>query len=208
MAIIHKATLLPGKLDLLSEYLKTDSELASHVGDDLSQIGAYRFDDPAGQVGLETHILTSSSGAILQIPVMYRNDPLEGAEAAFLGSMEHSVLGTRWVYDACIDPIYAGELLRTILTGATEVEEIVETAEGQVPRDSTVKVRGSGSGDSSPHVVSVSVERSGTDTRIATGDHQLVVARLLAEGDTQAALHLSGRWADRDEPILLAHVAG
>lgn len=207
MAIIHKATLLPGKLDLLREYVKNDDTLSGHVGDDLRQLGAYRFDDPAGQVGIETHLLTSSSGAILQIPVVYRNEAWEGAEDASLGTMEHSVLGTRWVYDACIDPIYAGELLRAILTGGTEVAEIIESPDGQVPRDPTANVRGSGSGDSAPHVVAVSVERSGTDSRIATGDHVVVVPRVLSEGEAPSELHLRGSWADRDGDITLAQLA-
>lgn len=207
MAIIHKATLLPGKLDLLREHLKNDDALFAHVGDDLRQLGSYRFDDPAGHVGIETHVLTSASGAVLQIPVVYRNEAFEGAEDAFLGTMEHSVLGTRWVYDACVDPIYAGELLRTILTGGSEVAEMIETPDGQVSRDPTVNVRGSGSGDSSPHVVAVSVERSGTDVHIATGEHVIVVPRVLSEGDAPAELHLRGSWADRDGDITLAQLA-
>lgn len=207
MAILHKATLLPSKLDLLREYLTTQSPLSEHVGDDLVQVGSYRFDDPAGQVGIETHVLTSSTGDVLQVPVMYRNDPLEGAEGAFVGTMEHSVLGTRWVYDACIDPIYAGELLRTILTGGTEVDQYYETPDGQEPRESTVQVRGTGSGESSPHVMSISVERSATASRISTGDHTLVVPHVLIEGEAPAELHLTGTWEARDGDIILARLA-
>lgn len=206
MAIIHKATLLPGKIDLLREYLKNESSLSPHVGDDLSQIGAYRFDDPAGQVGVETHVLTSSSGALIQVPVVYRNEQLEGAEQSFLGTMEHSVLGTRWVYEACIDPIYATELLRTILTGGTEVDEMVETPEGQVARETTVQVLGSGSSGSAPHVMAVAVERVGTVSHISTGDYKLTVPHLLTEGDAPSAPHLVGRWADRESAITLAHI--
>lgn len=206
MAIIHQATLLPGKLDLLRDYLARHDALAPHVGDDLVQLGAYRFDDPAGVVGIETHVLSSNSGDLLQIPVVYRNESLDRAEASFVGTMEHSVLGTRWVYDACIDPIYVNELLRAILTGGTEVEEVVDTPDGPVPRDPSATVRGSGAGESSPHVVSVSVEGLGTESVISTGDHTVVVRHVLAEGDAPTGLHLSGTWAARDGSIVLAHV--
>ncbi len=49
------------------------------------------------------------------MPLTYRAAPLDGAEHALLGTMEHSVLGTRWVYDGPHDPVYVGQLMATIL---------------------------------------------------------------------------------------------
>ena len=51
----------------------------------------------------------------LHIPVTYRNAALDGAESALIGTMDHSVLGKRWMYDACHDPVYVRELIRVIL---------------------------------------------------------------------------------------------
>jgi Maltokinase N-terminal cap domain len=47
---------------------------------------------------------------IHHIPLTYRDDPLQGGEAWLIGIAEHSVLGRRWIYDACGDPTYAAVL--------------------------------------------------------------------------------------------------
>jgi hypothetical protein len=36
------------------------------------------------------------------------------------------VLGPRWVYDACADPVYAAVLAGAILGGTRQAEELVE----------------------------------------------------------------------------------
>ena len=35
----------------------------------------------------------------------YRGAPLGGAKAHLIGTMDHSVLGTRWIYEATGDPV-------------------------------------------------------------------------------------------------------
>ena len=35
----------------------------------------------------------------------YRSGPLDGADDALIGTSEHGVLGTRWIYDAAYDPV-------------------------------------------------------------------------------------------------------
>ena len=57
-------------------------------------IGSYRFDDPDGRVGMETHLVTAG-GALMQVALTYRDEPLDGAEDALITEMQHSVLGTR-----------------------------------------------------------------------------------------------------------------
>ncbi|MHC6222488.1 maltokinase N-terminal cap-like domain-containing protein [Arthrobacter sp. MMS24-S77] len=84
-------------------------------------LGAYRFDDPDGEVGLETH-LVSHGGNVYQVPLSYRGSELAGAEDSLLGTMAHSVLGKRWVYDACADPVYVVELATAMLTGQREAK--------------------------------------------------------------------------------------
>jgi hypothetical protein len=120
VAIVHNATLVPSKLEALKTWLPSQSWFSGDASD-LEVVGQFRFVDPDGEVGLQTMLVTSQ-GALYQVPLSYRNGPLVGAEAALICSMEHSVLGTRWVYDSLSDPVYAAELLRTIVeadTGAT-----------------------------------------------------------------------------------------
>lgn len=208
MAIIHQATVTPSKLELLATFLPSRVRLVEHVGEGLEIVGAYRFDDPAGEVGIETHILTSAGGPFLQIPVTYRSAPLAGADRSLIGTMEHSVLGQRWMYDATAEPVYVGELLRTILTGGMEAPEIVETPDGPQPRATKAQVRGSGSSDDAlVEIGDHNVEQSGTTTRISSGDLTLVVPHVLADDDPLQwphGLRLSGMWAGRWQATTLA----
>src|SRR5690554_5191481 len=101
MAIIYDATLVPGKLDLIADWL--DRQAWGGTGP-LERLGSYRLDDPAGEVGIEATILRRDD-LLLHVPVSYRPAPLDGGEAHLLGTMAHSVLGQRWVYDASGDPV-------------------------------------------------------------------------------------------------------
>jgi hypothetical protein len=100
MAIIHRATLTPTKLELLETWLGSDLP-----GDgELVQVGSYRFDDPAGDVGIEA-LLVTRGATVRQVVLTYRPAPLDEAEDHLITTMEHSVLGTRWVYDGQGDPV-------------------------------------------------------------------------------------------------------
>ncbi len=119
MAEIHSgATLTPTKLELLEAWMGDQRWYAgkgSHPR--LRRIAAWRLDDPAGEVGVETHLVADESGVepvVYQVPLTYRGAPLDGAEHALVGTMEHSVLGHRWVYDAPHDPVYAAQLLELV----------------------------------------------------------------------------------------------
>jgi hypothetical protein len=108
MALLYVATLVPTKVELLRAWLPTRS-WAGPDGSGAEPVGAYRFDDPAGQVGIETHLLRAGERT-LQVPLTYRNEPLDGADEWFVGRVAHSVLGERWVYDGCGDPVYRAAL--------------------------------------------------------------------------------------------------
>ena len=102
MALFHRATLTPTKDELIADWAPT-RPWGPSVAEPIDVIGSYRFDDPDGRVGMETH-LVSAEGGLLQVPLTYRDEPLDGAEDALITEMEHSVLGTRWVYDGLRDP--------------------------------------------------------------------------------------------------------
>lgn len=119
-AEIHEATLTPTKLELLAGWLPKQEWFVGD-SDDLSRVAAYRFVDPDGEVGIET-ILVRSHGVTYQVPLTYRAEPLAEAADSLVGTLDHSVLGTRYVYDAVGDPVYMVELMRVIHEGDTEAD--------------------------------------------------------------------------------------
>lgn len=203
MALIHKATLTPSKLELLTAWLPTRPWFGSEA--DVKQAGAYRFDDPAGEVGLEAFILEVDDGSVVHVPLTYRAAPVAGADEFLVSTTEHSVLGTRWVYDGCADPVWVTELARTILTGAPQAQEFVEAEGGLAPREPTATVQGSGSGDGSVAVSdTVSCYDDGLTTVVRGGGLELVVVRVLG-AEVSAEQTLTGSWAGGG-PAMLAGV--
>ena len=86
MAIIHKANLSPTKLEIIADYLPTQPWFIQDGTPEL--IGAYRFDDPAGEVGIETHVVAAGE-RIYQVPLSYRGHELGGADEWLICTMEH-----------------------------------------------------------------------------------------------------------------------
>ncbi len=185
MAILHQATLRPSKLELLQAYIPTLAELDLSPDTELALLGAYRFDDPAGDVGIETHIITASDGRTLQIPLTYRAAPLEGADDWFVATLEHSALGTRWVYNGFGDPVYRAELIRTIIEGDSQVKLEILTPDGTIERKNTVHVKGSGGASDA------------TDVEL----HYV-----LEPGPQPASPHLAGTWPGVAEPVTMATI--
>lgn len=124
MATIHKgASIVPSKVELVTAWITAQRWYAGKGHTPvLHRVGGFRLEDPEGEVGIETLLLADTAATppvVYQVPLTYRGAPLEGAEHALLGTMEHSVLGTRWVYDAPHDPVYVRLLVDTILDSAT-----------------------------------------------------------------------------------------
>jgi hypothetical protein len=205
MALIHNAQLAPSKLELLGMWLPSQPWCA-RPGTSVESVGAYRFDDPAGEVGIETLLVNGGDGQILQVPLTYRGAPLESAENALVGTLQHSVLGQRWVYDACFDPVYVTALATVIFTGGTQAELEMASETGLLRRQPTTRVAGSGtSGVSVAPINSVTSTTDQRSTTIRAGDVELVMRRVLnGELVTGDALTLTGVWPGNDEPVVLA----
>jgi hypothetical protein len=101
VAIIHLATIEPGKPELIRGWLDRQPWGG---GGEPEVLGSYRFDDPAGAVGVEGFLVRRDE-RLLHVALTYRDAPLAGAEDALVGTTEHSVLGTRWVYAGAADPV-------------------------------------------------------------------------------------------------------
>jgi hypothetical protein len=129
MATIHHTTLAPTKLELLTGWLPTQPWYREGTtAPQLSRAGGFRLDDPAGEVGIELMVVTDAAGegTAYFAPLTYRGTPLEEAADGLIGTLEHGVLGTRWVYDAEHDPVARAQLL-AFVTGAVEAQHQSES---------------------------------------------------------------------------------
>lgn len=208
MALLHQATISPTKLDMLAAWAPHRPWYAG--AGDLKICGAYRFDDPADEVGIETFLVSAGDGPVLQVPVTYRSAPLAGADDALVTEMDHSVLGRRWVYDACADPTYVAALVTTVLTGGRQAEMQVETDGVLKTREATTFVTGSGvPGAPVPEVTTVERHEEGERTILRAGGLEVTVVRVVTPTtvvNVEGARTLVGRWPDRSTPTLLAFV--
>lgn len=148
MALLHHSTLTPTKIELVEGWAPSQPWFRGEAGAGLANVAAYRFDDPEGSVGVETILVRAGDGPVMQVPLTYRDAPLAGADASLIGTLEHSVLGTRWVYDAVGDPVYLTTVATAIATGGTEAEMYFEVDGKKELREPTARVAGSGISDS------------------------------------------------------------
>ncbi|MET7879627.1 CG0192-related protein [Micromonospora profundi] len=208
MALLHRATLRPSKLDLLATWLPGRQWYQGPAGVNAVSSGAYRFDDPAGEVGIETMLVGASGGPVHQVPLTYRAAPVDGADDWLVGTVEHSALGQRWVYDGCGDPVYAAALAHAILAGTGQAEQYFEVDGRREVREPTMTVVASGAGDNSVRPVG-GIRRvvDGDSTIIVTDSVELVVVRRPAEDGAAGAAGatLSGSWAGQATTVPLAY---
>src|SRR3954447_15146229 len=124
MAILHAATISPTKAEAIQRWLP--EQPWSVGGDDpVTIVGSFRFDDPEGSVGLEVHLVRHGD-VLLQVPLTYRDSALDGGDEQLVTMMDHSVLGTRWVYDALADPVFTRVLAAVTMTGCGQAIGLVE----------------------------------------------------------------------------------
>ena len=204
MAVIHRATLRPSKLELVAAWVPGRPWGGAAVGAALEQVAAYRFDDPAGEVGTETFVLRAGD-SLLQVPLSYRGAPVPELAEHLVGTTEHSVLGRRWCYDACADPVYVAALAAAVLAGVPQAEEYVVADGGQQRREPTAHVTGSGTAAGVGTLGTPTATDTADATTVRAGDLELVVRRVLTPpAPTDGAATLTGTWTGQGDPVLLA----
>ncbi len=217
--IISTATISPTKLELVAGWMGDQRWYAAkgHTPR-LRLLTAWRLDDPEGEVGVETLVVADEAGTgtvVYQVPLTYRGEPLGSADHALVGTMDHSTLGRRWVYDAPHDPVYATQLLELVQgrvrAQSSKVSDAEEETVSGVPQPSW------------PHEVHVrtsrvlSGEQSNTsvilDCDLPDGHHTPLIVkvfRMLSPGDNPDVV-LQGALVDagsRRVPAVVGAVTG
>ncbi|MGY2066619.1 maltokinase N-terminal cap-like domain-containing protein [Blastococcus sp. SYSU DS0619] len=129
MSTVFATTMAPTKLELLAGWLPRQPWYRGTGTPELSRAGGFRLDDPAGEVGIELMLVTDGTGAEATtyfVPLTYRAAALDEAAEGLLGTSEHGVLGTRWIYDAAHDPVAVAQLL-AFVAGAVEAQHQSES---------------------------------------------------------------------------------
>ncbi|MEV5958597.1 1,4-alpha-glucan branching protein [Streptomyces sp. NPDC051987] len=186
MALIHNTTVKPTKLELLADWLPTRPWYRGAAAPELTKAGGFRLDDPAGEVGIEFMIVTTADegtegtgGTVAHlVPLTYRGAPLDGAEHALVGTMEHGVLGPRWAYDGCHDPVLTAALLALIEGRAeAQAQSLTDTPDREIARSYT------GEGPVPGLGAPVDTDES-TDLAVPGGGLVLRLRRVLTPGST------------------------
>lgn len=180
MAIIYRAELSPSKPEILRDFL---SGRSWGERGELELLGAYRFDDPEGEVGVECHLVQVGE-MIYHLPLAYRPGPVPGADEHLLTTLQHSVLGERYVYDGlgdevaldCFRRALSGEQSQAELRIHADDGELVQTLEQTVALDLEVDEGG----------------RPPSGAELLDGA-PFTIARTL--GDLDGTVRLRARWA-------------
>ncbi|MBU2662219.1 hypothetical protein KOI35_01730 [Actinoplanes bogorensis] len=208
MALIHKATLSPTKVELLAAWLPSRSWYQGTAGAAVERVASYRFDDPEGEVGIETLLVTAGTGPTYQVPLTYRGAPVEGADEWLVGTTEHSVLGRRWVYDGTGDVVYAEALAQALLTGSGQAQEYIETDGHLEPRQPSMTVTTSLINEiaEARAVTAITHVDPANPTVIETDKLVLTIPRILDRGVSHPGAVLFGTWkaAPASTPLAFA----
>ena len=223
MALLYQAELRPSKIEIIEAWAPTQPWFEGSDGASFASVGSFRFDDPDGEVGIETMLVRVGDGPVLQIPLTYRGAPLVEGEAWLIGTMQHSVLGRRWVYDATGDPAYLTAVATAALTGGRQAELYIDIDGVRVLREPTAVVVGSGKSETPLPALSatgpVSTRHEGGATVVEAGALRLIVERLLTQRGPQShdssrpaafdatapTAVLTGTWTNQPDPQTLVH---
>jgi hypothetical protein len=204
MAIFHAATITPTKAELIADWAPTQPWGPS-AADPMEVIGSYRFDDPDGRVGMETH-LVSAGDSLMQVPLTYRDEPLDGAEDALITEMQHSVLGTRWVYDGLRDPRLVIMLAAVTMTGQGEALGLVVYNGRWHIAPSNVRIQGGGWTQERVPVDDFELESDDATASVLHNDRfELTVFRRPAPGP-RPPMALTATWDGQRAAVVLAQI--
>jgi hypothetical protein len=204
MALFHRATITPTKAELIAGWAPRQP-WGPPADVPIDVIGSYRFDDPDGRVGMETHLATAG-GTLFHVPLTYRDEPLPGADDALIGEMQHSVLGTRWVYDGLLDDRFVIMLTAVAMTGQGEALGMAVYDGRWYIAPSNVRIQGGGWTQERVAVDGFAIETVDESATVMRNDRfELTVHRRPVVGP-KPAIGLTATWDGGPGPVVLAEV--
>jgi hypothetical protein len=204
MAVFHRATITPTKAELIAAWAPSQSWGPS-AGDAIAVIGSYRFDDPDGHVGMETHLVRAGDG-LLHVPLTYRDEPLAGADAALITNMDHSVLGTRWVYDGLRDPLFVVMLAGVTMTGQGEALGMAVYEGRWYVAPTNVRIQGGGWTLERVPVDGFELESDEPSASVLRNDRFELTLYRRPVVAPRPAIALTATWEEQRDPVLLAEI--
>lgn len=204
MAIFHVSKSTPTKAEVLSSWLPKQT-WGPGVESPIERVGSFHFDDPEGRVGMETH-LVRADGVLFQVPLTYRDAPLADAEESFVATIEHSVLGTRWIYDGLGDARYLTVLAGVALTGQGQALGLAQFEGRWYTAPSEIRIQGGGWGTEPAAVDGFEIIADDAHEVRLQNDH--LEMRFFRRPATAAkpAIGLSATWLNQPDPMVLAEM--
>lgn len=204
VAIFHRATISPTKAELIAKWAPT-RPWGPGVDVAMEPIGSYRIDDPDGRVGMEIHLVDAGQ-TLLQVPLTYRDAPLDGGEDAFITEMQHSVLGTRWVYDGLRDPRLVMMLAAVAMTGQGEALGMAEYEGRWYIAPTNVRIQGGGWTLERVPVDGFELDLDDANRAVLHNDRfEMTVFRRPRPGP-RPPIGLTATWDGQQTPVVLAEV--
>jgi len=204
MALFHRATINPKKDELIAEWIPMQPWGPS-ARERIEVIGSFRFDDPDHRVGMESHLVTGG-GVLMHVPLTYRDEPLDGADDALITEMQHSVLGTRWVYDGLRDPQFIVMLAAAAMTGQGEAVGMAVYDGRWFIAPTNVRIHGGGWTLERVPVDGFELDSDDGEAALLHNDRfDLTVFRRPTPGP-RPSIGLTATWTGHDAPVVLAEV--
>jgi hypothetical protein len=204
MGIFHRATVTPTMAELIAGWAPSQP-WGPPADTPAVGVGSYRFDDPEGRVGMETHLVTAGT-ALLQVPLTYRDAPVDGAEGALICEMHHSVLGTRWVYDGLADPLFVVMLAAVAMTGQGEALGMAVYDGRWYIAPSNVRIQGGGWARERVPVDGFTLGSGDATTAVFHNDRfELTFFRRPVAGP-RPPIGLTATWDQQPDAVVLAEV--
>jgi hypothetical protein len=154
---------------------------------------------------MEVH-LVDAGGVLLHVPLTYRDEPLVDAPQALITEMQHSVLGTRWVYDGLQDPRRVMMLAAVTMTGQGEALGMAVYDDRWYVAPTNVRIQGGGWGLERVPVDGFDLESDDATTSILRNDgFELIVFRRPTSGP-RPLIGLTASWDGHPDSVVLAAI--